>query len=149
MRTLLAVTILLLLAASGAQAAQVIQDPAGNATGIRGLELNGGSPMTTGFFDVDFVYGRGLDLIGGPIELDFQDQDDALVAAEAVALVLAAESTSVTTVGPVSNTSNYFDIPYQISGAIAFVVRGNSDGLGGWTAGTSAKRIVLSIRRGR
>jgi len=38
---------------------------------------------------------------------------------------------------------------FNISGAIAFVVRDNSDGLGGWTPGTSAKRIVLSIRRAR
>ena len=118
---------------------QVIQDPAGNATGILGLELNGDDPAAIGVFDVEFVYGRGNDLFGGPLSLDFNDQADALVGAEAVAAVLAAESTAVTTVGPVQ--SDFFDIPYVLVGSNARVVRGNSDGAGGWTTGNLGESV--------
>jgi hypothetical protein len=119
-------TITLLLGASSAHAAKVIQDPAGNATGIQDLELNGL------FYDVEFLYGRGNDVFGGPLDLDFIDPDPALAAAEAVAEVLAAESTPVTTVG-LSQTDDSYNIPFGITGNNARVVRGTSDGGGGWT----------------
>jgi len=131
------VTITLLLGASAAHAATVTQDPPGNATGILRLEVNGE------FYDVEFLWGRGLDLIGVPV--DFPFQDDALAAVDAIALVLAAESTPVTTVGPVSDMSDFFDVPYDVVGANARIVRGNSDGSGGWTSGNIGDSVPYSL----
>jgi hypothetical protein len=131
-----ALTIALLLGAIAAHAAVVTQDPAGNATGIRGLEVLGD------FYDVEFLWGKGNDVIGLPF--DWSSQADALAAVDAIALVLAAEATSVTTVGPVSNTSDFFDVPYQVFGSNAFIVRGNADGSGGWTSGNVGDQVDYS-----
>jgi hypothetical protein len=131
-----ALTIALLLGAGVAHAAVVTQDPAGNATGIRGLEVNGG------FWDVEFLWGKGLDIVGLPV--DWPNEGNAVAAVNAIAAVLAAEATSVTTVGPVSNMSDYFDVPYQVIGSNAFIVRGNSDGSGGWASGNVGDSIDYS-----
>ena len=131
-----AVTITVLLGASAAQAAEVIQDPDGNAIGILGLELEEGFSLPSrGFFDVEFVYGRGIDVIGGVLDLDFFDQDEARLAAEILTSVLNAESTPVTTVGPAPNTSNFFDIPYVLFEESARIVSDVSDGVGSWATG--------------
>ena len=125
-----------LLGASAAQAAEVVQDPDGNAIGILGLELEEGFSLPSrGFFDVEFVYGRGIDVIGGVLDLDFFDQDEARLAAEILTSVLNAESTPVTTAGPVPNTSNFFDIPYVLFEESARIVSDVSDGVGSWATG--------------
>lgn len=131
-----ALTITLLLGANAAHAAVVVRDPAGNATGIRGLEVNGT------FYDVEFVWGRGLDVIGIPVQ--WPNQGSAEQAVDAIVLVLTAESTAVTTVGPPANMSDFFDVPYQIIGSNARIVRGNSDGSGGWTTGNIGDSVDYS-----
>ena len=131
-----ALTITLLLGANAAHAAEVTQSPSGNATGIRGLEVNGS------FYDVEFVWGRGLDVIGIPV--DWPNQAAAQAAVDAIVLVLTAESTAVLTVGPPANTPDYFDVPYQIIGSNARIVRGNSDGTGGWTTGNIGDSVDYS-----
>jgi hypothetical protein len=128
-----AFSILLLLGTSPAQAQTVVQDPAGNATGILNLEVSGE------FYDVELVFGQGLELLGGPLEITWKDEGNALVAVEAIASALVAESTPVTTVGP--DTSNYYDIPYVIIGSNARIVRGNADGSGGWTSGNAGESV--------
>ena len=133
------ITITLLLGASATQAADVIQDPPGNAVAITNLEFNGE------FYDVEFLWGRGNDVIGIPVDFPSDvNAQPALAAVEAVIAVLAAESTPVTTVGPVSNTSDFFDVPYQIVGSDARIVRGNGDGAGGWTTGNIGDFIDYS-----
>jgi len=134
-----AVTITLLLGASAAQAVEVIQDPPGNATAITNFEFDGE------FYDVQFLWGRGNDVIGIPVDfISDVDAQPALAAVEFVVTILAAESTPVTTVGPVSNTSDFFDVPYQIVGSDARIVRGNGDGTGGWAAGNIGEFIDYS-----
>lgn len=129
--------IALLLGASASQAAEVIQDPAGNAIGISSLEVDGE------FFDVLFLWGIGLDVIGLPF--DWITPTDAEAAVDAVNLVLAAESTPVTTVGPVANASDFFYVPYDVFGAQAETVRGSGDGSGGWTTTNIGDRIAFSL----
>ena len=132
-----ALAITLLLGAGAVHAATVTHDPAGNATGILDLEVNGD------FYDVEFLWGRGLDLIGVPVE--WPNQTSAVFAVDAIVLVLAAEATSVTTVGPASDMSDFFDVPYQIVGANARIVRGNGDGSGGWTSGNIGDSVSYSL----
>jgi hypothetical protein len=134
-----ALAITLLLGAGAAQAADVIHDPAGNVIAITNLEFDGE------FYDVEFLWGRGIDVIGIPVDFPSNPQGQpALGAVEAVIAVLAAESTPVTSVGPVLNTSVFFDVPYQIIGSNARIVRGNGDGTGGWTAGNVGDSIDYS-----
>ncbi len=112
-----------------AQAAEVVQDPSGNVAQILGLEFGGAS------YDAEFIYGRGNDIVGGPFDLDVNNQDEALAAGEAIAEVLNAESTAVNTAGQASETKEgFWYIPWQVSGANARSVKGTSDGSGGWTA---------------
>ena len=128
-----ALTITLLLGASSAQAADVIHDPAGNATIITNLEVDGQ------FYDVEFLWGAGSDILDLPFT--FSLESNALAAVDAVNLVLAAESTPVTTVSPTPNTSDAFVVPYDVSGNNAQIVRGNSDGSGGWTSESTGEWV--------
>jgi hypothetical protein len=136
-----AITVILMLGAGAAQALEVVQDPSGNVVKIVGLEMNGGTPSTTGVFDVDFVYGRGIDLIGDALELSFNDRGDALFAVSEVADVLADESTPVTSAGPATDTSIYYDIPYELNGDNARIVRGIADGAGQWNPGNLGEYV--------
>jgi hypothetical protein len=67
-----------------------------------------------------------------------------VAAVNAINLVLAAEATLVTTVGPVSTLSDFFDVPYQIVGSNAWIARGNGDGSGGWTTGNVGDAVDYS-----
>jgi hypothetical protein len=124
-----ALAITLILGTSAAYAVEVIQDPAGNAIGVTQLQIDGT------FYDVEFAFGKGIDVIGAPVQWPGTGSANAEIAVDALVALLGAESTPVLTVGPVSNPAPYFYVPYQIVGSNAKIVAGNSDDIGGWTTG--------------
>jgi len=134
-----AFAVALLLGASAAQAATVIQDPAGNATGILGLDVDGT------LYDVEFLWGVGGSFWGSPLDWTFLNQGAAVAAVDAVAGILAAESTPVATVGPASDMSGFFYVPYDVFGASARIVRGNGDGAGAWTSDSAGDLVSYSL----
>jgi hypothetical protein len=123
--------ITLILGTGAAYAVEVIQDPAGNAIGVTQLQIDGT------FYDVEFAFGKGIDVIGAPVQWPSagNGSESAEIAVDALVALLGAESTPVLTVGPVSNPAPYFYVPYQIIGSNAKIVAGNSDDIGGWTTG--------------
>jgi hypothetical protein len=121
--------ITLILGTGAAYAASVTQDPAGNATGVTQLEIDGT------FYDVEFAYGKGIDVIGLPVQWPGSGSGNAEIAVDALVALLGAESTPVATVGPAPSFFPYFDVPYQIVGSNAKTVRGDGDGSGGWVTG--------------
>ncbi len=117
----------MLLAAAVQATPVVIHDPDGNVTEIHGLELNGE------FFDVEFLFGKGIEVFGEVI-FEFKDQNDALAAAATVAVVLNSESTLVITVGPPGFEQPLFNIPWQVQSSNVRVARGEVFA-SEWTAG--------------
>jgi hypothetical protein len=130
--------ITLILGTSAAYAVEVIQDPAGNATGVTQLEISGT------FYDVEFAFGKGIDVIGAPVQWPGSGSANAEIAVDTLVALLRAESTPVVTVGPGSNPNALFDVPYQIVGTNAKIVRGNGDGAGTWTTGNIGDSVDYS-----
>jgi hypothetical protein len=126
-----ALAITLILGTSAAYAVEVIQDPAGNAIGVTQLQIDGT------FYDVEFAFGKGIDVIGAPVQWPSagNGSESAEIAVDALVALLGAESTPVATVGPAPSFFPYFDVPYQVVGSNARTVRGDGDGSGGWVTG--------------